>query len=75
MPTGSATVTAKTGPAVQATATVLAGVTSFTIDIRRQVIQFYQGDELTGRAREFDLTGVTTITDTISSTNHTLVVS
>lgn len=75
MPTGSATVTAKTGPAVQATATVLSGVTSFTVDIKRQVIQFYQGNELTGPAKEFDLTGVTTLTDTIASTNHTLVIS
>lgn len=75
MPTASATVTAKTGPAVQATATVLAGITSFTIDVKRQLLQFYQGNELTGPAKEFDLTGVTTITDTIASTNHTLVIS
>lgn len=75
MATGSATVTAKTGPAKQATAIVLAGVTSFTIDIKRQVIQIYQGNELTGPAKEFDLTGVTTITDTIAATNHAVVIS
>jgi len=75
MATGSATVTAKTGPAKQVTATVLAGVTSFTIDIKRQVIQIYQGNELTGPAKEFDLTGVTTLTDTITATNHAIVVS
>jgi hypothetical protein len=75
MPIGSATVTAKTGPAKQATSMALAGVTSVTIDIKRQVIQFYQGNELTGPAMEFDLTGVTTITDTITTTNHAIVIS
>lgn len=75
MPTGAATVTAKTGPAKQATSLSLTGVTSFTIDIKRQVVQFYQGNELTGPAKEFDLTGVTTITDTITSTNHAVVIS
>ena len=75
MPTFSATVTAKTGPAKQATALSLAGLTSITIDVRRQVIQLYQGNELTGPTKEFDLTGVTTITDTIAGGNHTLVIS
>jgi hypothetical protein len=75
MPTGAATVTAKTGPAKQATTLALAGVTSFVIDIKRQVVQIYQGNELTGPAKEFDLTGVTTITDTITSTNHAFVIS
>ena len=75
MATGAATVTAKTGPAKQATTLALAGVTSVSIDIKRQVIQFYQGNELTGPAKEFDLTGVTTITDTITSTNHAFVIS
>jgi hypothetical protein len=75
MPVGSATVTAKTGPATQATSMALSGVTSMVIDIKRQVIQFYQGNELTGPAKEFDLTGVTTLTDTIASTNHAIVVS
>ena len=75
MPIGSATVTAKTGPASQATATVLGGITSITIDIKRQVVQLYQGNELTGPAKEFDLTGVTVLTDTITATNHAIVIS
>ena len=75
MATGSATVTAKTGTSKQVTAAALAGVTSITIDIKRQLIQIYQGTELTGPAKEFDLTGVTTITDTITATNHVLVIS
>jgi hypothetical protein len=70
-----ATVTAKTGPAKQQTAVVLSGITSIVIDVKRQVIQIYQGKELSGPAMEFDLTGVTTITDTIAATNHTVVIS
>lgn len=75
MPLASATVTAKTGPSTQNTALPLAGVTSITIDVKRQVIQIYQGNELTGPAKEFDLTGVTVITDTITATNHVIVIS
>lgn len=69
------TVTAKTGPASQSTAAVLSGVTSIVMDIKRQVVQVYQGNELTGPAKEFDLTGVTVLTDAISGGNHTLVIS
>lgn len=69
------TVTAKTGPASQNTAQVLAGVTSIVVDIKRQVVQVYQGNELTGPTKEFDLTGVTVLTDAISGGNHTLVIS
>lgn len=75
MPTCSATVTAKSGPAKQTTAMVISGITSFTIDVKRQVIQIYVGTELTGPTHEFELTGVTTITDTIAATNHTIVIS
>lgn len=75
MPTASATITAKSGPASQSTAIPLDGITSFTVDVKRQVLQIYQGNELTGPAKEFDLTGVTTLTDTITATNHVLVVS
>lgn len=75
MPTMSATVTAKSGPAKQTTAEVISGITSLVIDVKRQVIQIYQGNELTGPAKEFDLTGVTTITDTITTTNHVVVIS
>ena len=75
MPTMSATITAKTGPAKQRTASVVSGLTSVVIDVKRQVVQLYQGNELTGPTQELDLTGVTTITDTIASTNHTVVIS
>jgi hypothetical protein len=71
----SATVTAKTGPAKQVTTEVIRGITAITIDTKREVIQLYQGAELTGPCREFDLHGVTTITDTIANGNHTVVIS
>lgn len=73
--TCSVTVTAKTGPAKQVTAVTLAGVTSISVDVRRLVIQIYQGNELTGPSKEFDLYGVTTITDTIAGTDHAIVIS
>ena len=75
MPTCQATVTAKSGPAQQATATVITGITSFSVDVKRQVLMFYQGNELTGPEREYDLTGVTTFTIAIAATNFTLTVS
>lgn len=75
MPLASATITAKTGPGTQVTAANLTGITSISIDVKRQVLQVYQGNELTGPAKEFDLTGVTVITDTITATNHVIVVS
>jgi hypothetical protein len=71
----SATITAKTGPAKQRTASVVSGLTSIVIDVKRQVVQLYQGNELSGPCQELDLTGVTTITDTITTTNHVVVIS
>ena len=75
MPVGTATVTAKTGPAIQNTAVVLAGITSIVFDIRRQVIQLYQGNELTGPAKEFDATGITTFTIATPGANPTVTIS
>ncbi len=75
MPTASATVTAKSGPATQSTAIALAGITSMSVDFRRMVIQLYQGNELTGPAKEFDLTGVTTFTIANPATAPVLVIS
>lgn len=72
MPTLRATVTAKTGPAVQATALVLTNLLSFKIDVGRQVAIIEEDGK---PLKEFDLTGVTTITDTITSTNHVVVIS
>jgi hypothetical protein len=74
--TFSATVTAKTGPAKQVTTLSLTGLTSISVDVVREVIQLFQGGE-TNKApyKEFDLHGVTTITDTITDGVHVIVIS
>lgn len=72
----SATVTAKTGPAKQVTTLALTGLTSITIDVVREVIQLFAGGEANkGPYKEFDLRGVTTLTDTITDGVHVLVIS
>lgn len=71
----TATVTAKSGPALQSTAVALTGITSMSIDWRRMIIQLYQGNELTGPEKEFDLTGVTTLTIATPGTTPVIVIS
>jgi hypothetical protein len=68
------TITAKTGPASQVTTLVLSNVQNLNLDFIRRVIQVFSPD-FPVNPREFDLTGVTTLTDSISSNNHTLVIS
>jgi hypothetical protein len=75
MSAGSATVTAKAGPAVQSTAIALTGVTAMSVDWVRMVLQLYQGSQLTGPCKEFDLTGVTTFTITTPGTVPVITVS
>ena len=75
MSTGTATVTAKSGPAVQSTTIALTGMSSLSIDFARQVIQIYQGAQLTGPCKEYDLTGVTTFTLTNPATAPALTIS
>ncbi len=72
----TATVTAKTGPAKQVTAGVYTGITAMLVLPDRQVLQLFKGgDTNSPPAWEFDLTGVTTFTVTISGTTYTLTVS
>jgi len=67
------TVTAKTGPASQVTGLVLTDVTSITYDYDKKVATIFMSG---GKGiREFDLAGVTVITDTITGANHVLVMS
>lgn len=68
------TVTAKTGPASQLTAQVFLNVQQLNLDFTRRVGQIVSPD-FGGVIKEVDLTGVTTLTDTISSNNHTIVIS
>lgn len=70
-----ATVTAKAGPAKQATAIVITGLRCFTIDVKKEVIQFFTSEPGTGPTQEFDLHGVTTVTDTVTAGNHVIVIS
>lgn len=71
----SATVTAKSGPAKQATAVSITGLVSIVVDVKREVISLYTGEPGSGTVKEFDLHGVTTITDTITAGVHVLVIS
>jgi len=66
------TITAKTGPAIQATALVLTGLTNINIDMERKVLTCLIGSN---PVKEFDLSGVTLLTDTITGSNHVIVVS
>ena len=72
MATASATVTAKTGAAVQNTAIALPNITRVDTDYARSVITVYYG---TGQIGYYDLVGVTTFSDTITGTNNVIVVS
>lgn len=67
------TVTAKTGPAVQNTALVLSDVTNINFDLVGRVVQVFQNS--TGKIKEYDLVGVTTVTFTISGSSYTMVIS
>lgn len=67
-----ATVTGKTGPAVQATALVLNAISSINLDLDRKVMSIFTGNTMT---QELDLSGVTTVTVSISSGNYTVAVS
>ncbi len=75
MAQGTATITAKSGPGLTNTAIPLSGITAMSIDWARQVIQIYQGAQLTGPCREYDLTGVTTLTISAPATAPVIVVS
>ena len=67
------TVTAKTGPAQQATALVIASVKGVNYDFERSVVQVRAAEP--NSIKEFDLAGVTTLTITLSAGNYTLVLS
>jgi hypothetical protein len=72
----NATVTAKTGPAVQATTLVLSGCTGMLVLPDRKILQLFKGGDTNSPPDyEFDMTGVTTFTTSISGTTYTLTVS
>lgn len=69
------TVTAKTGPDRQVTDLVLTGVTKVSYDYEKKVCQIDLVGPMGPARKEFDLAGVTVITDTITGANHVLVLS
>lgn len=71
----SATVTAKTGPNIQATAQSIPNFSRMVLDPDRRLLSFYQGGD--DPVAEFDLTGVTTFTVTPSGSgaNYAVTVS
>ena len=68
----TATVTAKTGPGIQATAIVLTRITNIQFDLAAGVLFLSNGN---GQVDQFELTGSNTITLTASGGNYTLAVS
>lgn len=66
-----ATVTAKTGPARQVTSLVLTNVKKMELDLVGKIVRF----DCDQGIREFDLVSVATLTDTITSGDHVIVVS
>lgn len=73
MSTANATITAKTGPAISNTAIALANVTLVCFDAPRNVVSFTQSNP--SKITEYDLTGVTTATITISGGNLAFAIS
>jgi hypothetical protein len=70
------TVTAKSGPNIQATALVVNGATGILFLPDRRVLQvFTGGDTNSPPEKEFDLSSVTTVTCTVSGTTLTFTVS
>lgn len=69
-----ATVTAKTGPNQQVTAQVITAISQIVLDYDANTISIIKNGQQP-IVREFDMIGVTTLTDTISGGNHTIVIS
>ncbi len=72
----NATVTAKAGPNISATALVLTGLTGILFLPDRRVVQCFKGGDTNSPPEaEFDISAVTTITCTVSGTTLNFVIS
>lgn len=72
----NATVTAKSGPNIQSTALAITGATGILFLPDRRVLQvFTGGDTNSPPEKEYDLTGVTTITCTVALPTLTFTIS
>lgn len=67
----TATVTATYGPGLTATALVLSNVSAINFDFRAFTVQVFQDDKF----ETYSLTGVTTVTFSISGTTYTITIS
>ena len=65
------TLTAKTGPSRQLTATVFTNVTEVHVDMARELVQFTSN----GLKNEFDLHSIATFTSTITAGDNAIVIS
>lgn len=70
----SVTVTGKSGPGVTVTAQVYTGVTSFSVDVARGILTLFGGQSFPD-PKEFDISGATTFTVTISGGSYTVTIS
>jgi hypothetical protein len=73
--THQVTVTAKTGPNVQNTAMVIPNVLAVNFDLNAPSLQIQTVVGAGDNVKEYDLTGVTTITCTITGGNYAFVIS
>jgi len=72
----NAVVTAKSGPNIQATALAINGAGGILFLPDRKVVQIFTGgDTNSPPEKEFDLTGVTTVTVAISGNTYTFTIS
>jgi hypothetical protein len=69
-----ATITAKTGPGLTASATSIKNVTGYTVDLVRKIM-FVTTSDHPSRQVEYDINGVTTFTTTIAGADYTITLS
>jgi|OpeIllAssembly_1097287.scaffolds.fasta_scaffold00736_5 hypothetical protein len=72
---GTATVTAKYGPALTATATALTNVTAFSVDTENELLTVSYSTTNQKQSATYDIAAVTTITCTVSGKTYTLTMS
>lgn len=73
---GTATITATTGPGRTVSAAVYSNVKSFYVDIEKQMLFLYfSNDDVTGPVKQFALTSTVTFTVTVTSGNYAVTIS
>lgn len=76
MPSGTATVTATTGPGKTVTSKVISNIQRFSVDIANKMLYVnVTNSDPNGPVQEFALTNTVTFTVTVSAGNYTLTIS